>query len=156
MDNLLINSELDTLLNGVPAMDRRQLGESEYLALVRLYCTEQKRHAPGRRHADTIDFDRAAMDLVIDLVPEALAAKQAGKDRDYMKVLARIGALTAAAMLQAVNDKLDGELLQKRAAERMRINAARGEDLSGHDWKADYMRDAEARGIEAEEIEVTE
>jgi len=154
METLLIQSELETLLNSVPAMSRQQLGESEYLALVRLYCVESKRHAPGRRHADTIDFDRPAMDLVIDLVPQALAAKKSDNGSDYLKLISRIGALTVAAMLQAVNDKLDGEFLEKRAGETWKLRSQRGEDLSGHDWKADYLRDAEARGIEVEEIEV--
>lgn len=144
METLLIQAELETLLNSVPAMSRQQLGESEYMALARLYCTEPKRHAPGRRHADTIDFDRPAMDLVIDLVPQALAAKRSNDERAYLKTVARIGALTVAAMLQAVNDKLDGEFFEKRAGETWKLRSQRG----------DYLRDAEARGIEVEEIEV--
>jgi hypothetical protein len=150
MEPLNLKSDLESFIDSVPATGRAKLAESEYQAAIELFCTEKKRHAPGRRHADTIDFDRPAMDLVIDLVPKALAAKRRGDDRETLKINARIGALTAAALLQAANDKLDDLFAERAFSHRWRAqrdeidhhaDEYRAEAIAQRNTETERMRD---------------
>lgn len=115
MDPLNLKSELELLVRDTPVTGYKHLSESEYLRAVQLYCTERMTHHSGLRHADTIDFDHKALRPAIALVPQALAAKVAGDDRARIQTLARIGAMAVAAMLEAVNDRLDGYFLDRSA-----------------------------------------
>jgi hypothetical protein len=139
MEPLNLKSDLESFIDSVPATGRAKLAESEYQTAVELWCTERSKWSNRRRHADTIDFDRPAMDLVIDLVPLALAAKRRGDDRETLKLQARIGALTAAALLQAANDKLD-DLFDMRAFG----NLHRADDHHAHEYRAETLEQRHA------------
>lgn len=116
MDPLNLKSELEMLVRDTHVANYKHLSESEYLRAVTLYCTERMAHHSGLRHADTIDFDHKALRPAIALVPQAAAAKVAGDDRARVQALAKIGALAVAAMLEAVNDKLDGYFVERTAS----------------------------------------
>jgi hypothetical protein len=120
MDPLNLKSELEMLVSHTSVASYRNLSESEYLRAVQLYCTERMAHHSGLRHADTIDFDHKALRPAIALVPQAVAAKVANDDRARIQALAKIGALAVSAMLEAVNDRLDGYFIERNAPPRPR------------------------------------
>lgn len=148
MEALNLKSDLQRYIDAVPAKRRDALGQTEFNAAVEMYCTEVSHYTGKLRHADTIDFDRDQMRAVFDLVPRLLTAKREGRDRDVLALQARIGAITTAAVLSAVSDRLDDYFWEKSRPLEARLQddhhalEYEGERIAARNAMNDRLREA--------------
>lgn len=105
-------SALERFLRAVPSHCRQAgaLMIKDYRRAYRLYCTERHVLNGERRHASTIDFDCAAMEAALNLMPDFKDSLLLGDEERAAELAMEIAKAAELAIYDAVNARVEDML----------------------------------------------